>query len=116
MDRAMGAEQRKSPRNKTYAKVILEGGGELGYLRDLSREGCQIAFIGKPLLDRGAVVEAEVIPSEEMGIARFWLSMQVLWTRNDPVYYTAGGLINSVQDRERFEQLFRYYSGDSRYQ
>jgi len=111
----MAAEQRKSSRNKTYAKVILEGGG-LGYLRDLSREGCQIAFIGKPLVERGKVVDVEILPAEEMGIPRFSLSVQIMWTRDDPVYCIAGGLINSVQERERLEQLFRYYTKDSRYQ
>lgn len=112
----MEAEHRRSLRNKAYAKVILEGSGELGYLRDLSREGCQLAFIGKPLLDRGAVVGTEVIPTEEMGIARFSMSVQIMWTRNDPVYRIAGGLIHSVQEGQSFEQLFRYYSGDAGYQ
>jgi hypothetical protein len=106
----MGEDQRKNPRSKAYAKVLLEGSGTLGYLRDLSKEGCQLAFIGNPSVERGAVVSVEVLPAEEMEIPPFSMDVQIMWTRNDPVYYLAGGLISSTQDEQRLKQLFRYYA------
>jgi hypothetical protein len=109
MGRKMGEDQRRNPRNKAYAKVLLEGSGTLGYLRDLSREGCQLAFIGNPSVDKGGVVTIDVLPAEEMKIPRFSLEVQIMWTRKDPVYYLAGGLITSTQNEERLSQLFKYY-------
>ncbi|UCF99426.1 MAG: PilZ domain-containing protein [Spirochaetaceae bacterium] len=106
----MGPENRKSPRNKTYAKVILEGSGVLGYLRDLSKEGCQLAFVGNPRLNDGDLITIEVLPAEEMEIPRFSMTVRIMWTRNDPVYYIAGGLIASVKDGQRLERLFEYYA------
>jgi len=106
----MGEDHRKNPRNKTYAKVLLADSGALGYLRDLSREGCQLAFIGNPLVEKGTVVNVEVLPVEEMDIPRFSMEVQIMWTRNDPVYHLAGGLITSTQNKGRFEELFKYYA------
>lgn len=106
----MGEDQRKNPRNKTYAKVLLEGSGTLGYLRDLSKEGCQLAFIGNPAVDKGTVVSIDVLPAEEMKIPRFSLEVQIMWTRKDPVYHLAGGLITATQNEERLTQLFKYYT------
>ena len=105
----MAEDQRKNPRSKTYAKVLLPGSGTLGYLRDLSKEGCQLAFIGNPQVARDTVVSIEVLPAEEMGIPSFWMEVQIMWTREDPVYHLAGGLIASTQDKQRLEQLFQYY-------
>jgi hypothetical protein len=105
----MAEDQRQNPRNKTYAKVLLEDSGILGYLRDLSKEGCQLAFIGNPRVEKHTVVGVEVLPDEEMGIPRFSMEVQIMWTREDPVYHLAGGLITSTQDKQRFEQLFQYY-------
>ncbi len=106
----MAEDQRKNTRNKTYAKVLLEDSGTLGYLRDLSKEGCQIAFIGDPSVENGTVVNVAVLPAEEMNIPRFSMEVQIMWTRNDPVYYLAGGLITSIPEQERLEQLFEYYA------
>ena len=110
MDESMGQEQRKSSRNKTYAKVLLDGGGILGYLRDLSQEGCQLAFVADPEVNKGDVVNVQVLPAEEMEIPRFSIAVQIMWTRNDPVYYITGGLITSVQDEQNFKSLFSYYA------
>jgi hypothetical protein len=106
----MGENKRKNPRNKTYAKVLLTERSTLGYLRDLSKEGCQLAFIGDPMLEKGAVVSVAVLPVEGLGTTRFTMDVQIMWTREDPVYHLAGGLINSTENRENFEQLFKYYA------
>ena len=109
MDSMMAEDQRKNPRNKTYAKVLLADSGTLGYLRDLSKEGCQFAFIGNPRVEKDTVLGVEVLPAEEMQIPRFSMEVQIMWTREDPVYHLAGGLITSTRDRQRLEQLFQYY-------
>jgi hypothetical protein len=109
MDSKMAEDQRKNPRNKTYAKVLLAESGTVGYLRDLSREGCQLAFIGNPQVARDMVVTIEVLPVEEMGIPGFSMEVQIMWTREDPVYHLAGGLITSTLDKQRLEKLFQYY-------
>jgi hypothetical protein len=106
----MGEDHRRNPRNKTYAKVHLAGSGTLGYLRDLSKEGCQLAFIGDPSVEKGTVTGIEVLPPEEMGIPRFSMEVQIMWTRKDPVYHFAGGLISSTQHKDRLEELFKYYA------
>ena len=103
-------DQRKNPRNKTYAKVLLAESGTLGYLRDLSKEGCQVAFIANPDLRRGTAVSISVLPAEEMGIPRFSMEVQIMWTQTDPVYYLAGGLITSTQNEENLAELFAYYA------
>jgi hypothetical protein len=105
----MVENQRRNPRNKTYAKIRLADSGILGYLRDLSKEGCQLAFIGNPRLAKDSAISVVVLPAEEMGIPRFSMEVLIMWTREDPVYHLAGGLITSTQDRERLEQLFQYY-------
>jgi hypothetical protein len=106
----MGEDQRRDPRSKTYAKVLLADSGTLGYLRDLSKEGCQLALIGNPLVETGTVVSVDVLPGEEMEIARFSIDVQIMWTRKDPVYLLTGGLITCTQDKGRLEQLLKYYS------
>jgi hypothetical protein len=108
-----GKEQRKSPRKKTYAKILLEDGGILGYLRDLSKEGCQLAFLNNPTLQKGEVRSIEVLPDEQMAIPRFSMAVRIMWTREDPVYSIAGAIITSTRDREsekRLARLFRYYA------
>jgi hypothetical protein len=106
----MEEDLRKNPRSKAYAKVLLTQSGTLGYLRDLSEEGCQLAFIGNPRLEQDAVVSVEVLPVEEMGINRFTIEMRIMWTREDPVYHFTGGLITSTQDEQQLSQLFKYYT------
>ena len=105
----MAEDQRKNPRSKTYAKVLLPDSGTLGYLRDLSWEGCQLALVGDPRVEKHKVLTVEVLPDIEMGIPRVSMEVQIMWTREDPVYHLAGGLIISTQDKQKFEQLFQYY-------
>jgi len=109
----MGKEQRKSPRNKTYAKVLLEGSSTLGYLRDMSQDGCQVALIKPVPVQKGDSLKVSVLPAEEIGIPRFSVTIEIMWTRNDPVYFLIGALITSVTDKEneeRLEELFEYYA------
>jgi len=109
----MGKEQRKSPRNKTYAKVILEASSTPGYLRDLSRDGCQLALIRPLSVQKGDTLTVSVLPAEEIGIPRFSMNVKIMWTRNDPVYFLIGTVFAPVTDEEsekRLEELFEYYA------
>jgi len=109
----MGKEQRKSPRNKTYAKVLLEGSSTPGYLRDLSPDGCQLALIRPLSVQKGDSLTVSVLPAEEMGIPRFSVTVEIMWTRSDPVYFFVGAIIAPVTDKEseeRLEELFKYYA------
>jgi hypothetical protein len=110
MDDTMGQEKRKSQRNKAYAKVLLNDSGILGYLRDLSREGCQLALVGEPEAYKGDTINVQVLPAEEMDISPFLIGVQIMWTRTDPVYLLVGGLISSVQDKQKLDSLFQYYA------
>jgi hypothetical protein len=113
MNRGRGAEQRASPRNKTYVKVLLGSSGVPGYIRNLSREGCQLAFTRKPGVKKGDLLDIEVLPSEEMATGRFSMTVRIGWVREDPVYFMTGGLISSVRDEKGdrpIEQLYRYYA------
>jgi hypothetical protein len=108
----MGNEQRRSPRTKTYAKVIFDESGTPGYLRDLSREGCQLALIRTLSVQKGDSLTVSVLPVEELGIPRFSLTVEIMWTRTDPVYFLVGAIIAPVTDTEsekRLEELFTYY-------
>jgi len=109
----MGKEQRKSPRNKIYAKVFLEDSSTPGYLRDLSRDGCQLALTRPLPVQKGDSLTLSVLPAEEMGIPRFSLTVEIVWTRNDPVYFLVGAVVDSVNDaesEERLGELFKYYA------
>jgi hypothetical protein len=109
----MGKEQRKSPRNKIYAKVLLEDSSTPGYLRDLSRTGCQLAMIRPLSVQKGDSLTLSVLPAEEMGIPRFSMIVEIMWTRIDPVYFLVGAVIDSVNDtesEERLGELFKYYA------
>lgn len=109
----MGTEQRKSSRNKTYAKVLLQDSSTPGYLRDLSRDGCQLALVRPLSVQKGDSLTFSVLPAEEMGIPRFLLTVEIVWARNDPVYFLLGGVIESLNDtesEERLRKLFKYYA------
>lgn len=109
----MGKEQRKNPRNKIYAKVFLEDSSTPGYLRDLSRDGCQLALTRPLSMQKGDSLSLSVLPAEEMAIPRFSLTVEIVWTRNDPVYFLVGAVIDSVNDaesEERLGELFKYYA------
>jgi len=109
----MGKEQRRSPRNKTYAKVLLEGSSTPGYIRDLSREGCQLALISSLPVQKGDCLKVSVLPTEDLGISGFSVTVEIMWTRSDPVYFLMGAAIAPVTDREseeRLEELLKYYT------
>jgi len=64
-------------------------------------------------MQKGDSLTLSVLPAEEMGILRFSLTVEIVWTRTDPVYFLVGAVIDSVNDaesEERLGELFKYYA------
>jgi len=64
-------------------------------------------------MQKGDSLTLSVLPAEEMGILRFSLTVEIVWTRTDPVYFLVGAIIAPVTDEEseeRLGELFKYYA------
>ena len=110
----MGNEQRKSPRVSGYAKALLVGPTIPGYIRDLSRAGCQVAFMQPVAASTGDLLRIRVIAEQSLDIPAFELSLRVRWLKPDPLWFALGGEIEEVSCREDenvFERLVEYYTG-----
>jgi hypothetical protein len=103
----MNKEQRNLVRLKTHAKILIKGWEVPGYLRDLSREGCQISLTRPLELKREQALAVSVLPDAEVGIASFNFFMQVLWTRTDPVFFSLGGPISPFPGQQHEQSLRR---------
>ena len=110
----MGNEQRRHPRVPSYAKALLVGPNVPGYIRDLSRHGCQVAFMQPVETAIGAQMSLRVIAEHDPSIPTFDLVMRVRWTKRDSIWYAFGGEIESIgskQDEAVFDKLVSYYAG-----
>ena len=97
-----------------YAKALLVGPMTPGYIRDLSRTGCQVAFMQSVGAAMGDLLTIRVIAEQSLSIAPFELSLRVRWLKPDPIWFALGGEIEAVssQDGENvFERLVEYYTG-----
>jgi len=103
----MAEDKRSSPRLKAYAKVVIKARQTLGYMRDLSREGCHLALTKPIALERGETLAVDVLPGSEIGIPDFSLSLLVLWAREDPVFFNVGGRITPLPGGENEQNLAR---------
>ncbi len=113
----MGSEQRKDPRVPSYAKAILVGPQVLGYIRDLSRSGCQVAFMQPVKGAVGDLITVRVIAEHDQSIAPFEIRLRVRRVIQDPLWFALGTQIESMvnpQDAGAFERLVSYYSGPGR--
>lgn len=106
----MANEERREKRTRTHAKVLLLAGGIPGYLRDLSPAGCQVSLLKPaPPEDR---LPLRVIPAEESGIPTFIVTLEVRWSREDPVFRQVGGVLHLPEDpqaRRSLNRLYAYY-------
>jgi hypothetical protein len=106
-------DKRRSPRQKTYAKILVEGSQEPGYLRDLSREGCQLALLAAPPAGLNELMRVKVLPNPQSGVPAFDMTVEVRWTRPSPPYFLLGGSSNAVggtEAQQALAELLRYYS------
>ena len=110
----MGNEQRRNPRVSGYAKALLVGSMTPGYIRDLSRAGCPVAFMQSVPAYPGDLLTIRVIAEQSLSLPPFELSLRVRWLKPDPLWFALGGEIEAVSSPEGekvFERLVEYYAG-----
>ena len=107
----MGTELRKDPRVSGYAKAILLPSMTPGYIRDLSRRGCQVAFMQAVTVAAGELVSVRVIAEHDPRIPPFQVALRVRWARPDGIWFTFGGQVEDADQKAVFEQLVDYYEG-----
>ncbi len=111
----MGTEQRKDPRVSSYAKAILLTPPAPGYIRDLSRTGCQVAFMQPVPAAVGDVITLRVIAEHDPSITPFPITLRVRWLKQDAIWFALGAQIEQFDDPaalSSFEKLVAYYSGN----
>jgi hypothetical protein len=109
----MGTEQRKDPRAPSYAKALLMTPPAPGYVRDLSRSGCQIAFMQAVEVGKGDSITVRVIAEHDPSIPPFMVRLRVRWTRQDAIWMTLGGEVEPPDDpaaAAAFDRLVDYYT------
>lgn len=110
----MGIEQRKHPRVSGYAKALLLGSLIPGYIRDLSRSGCQVAFMQAVQVAEGDLVAIRIIAEHDPSIPPFEVRLRVRWIKPDAIWHAFGGEIVQQENAEAagvFDKLVDYYSG-----
>jgi hypothetical protein len=110
----MGSENRRQDRVKGYAKVLFSPSLTPGYIRDLSRTGCQVSFLTDLPAAAGEVIQLSVLAGEQSGTPPFSFSLRLRWRKSDGLYYSFGGDIEGVsspEEQEGFEKLVEYYRG-----
>lgn len=113
----MGVEQRRHERTHGYAKVVFRREAVPGYIRDLSESGCKVDFLRPIAVTRGDLIELEVIPEQEMGIAPFKLCIKIQWASAGPVFFSLGGRREPTLNMETeglFQRLADYYIRDGK--
>lgn len=109
----MGSEQRKNPRVAGYAKAVFTQSMTPGYIRDISAEGCQVAFMQPLPLTSGDEVTIRVIAVHDPSVAPFALTLRVRWVKNDQPWFLVGGETRAPTDADArsMEALVMYYAG-----
>jgi hypothetical protein len=110
----MGSEQRMNPRVPSYAKAMLIDPLTPGYIRDLSRSGCQVAFMQSVAADVGDLIAVRVIAEHDPTLPPFLIHLRVRWKKADDPWSTLGGQIEPMDDaheRATFDRLVSYYAG-----
>jgi hypothetical protein len=108
----MSEEQRNKVRLKTHVKILIKGWEVPGYIRDLSREGCQLSLTRPLDLKREQALAVSVLADPETGVVPFDFFLQVLWTRTDPVFFNLGGPIAPFpgpQHERGLRRLYEFY-------
>lgn len=109
----MGNEQRKDRRAPSYAKALLIDPQALGYIRDLSRSGCQVAFMQSVAVAAGDLITVRVIAEHDPTIPPFQIQLRIRWLKRDPLWFALGGEIVPIDDAQAagaFEKLVDYYT------
>jgi hypothetical protein len=110
----MGTEKRKDPRVPSYAKAVLVDQQIPGYIRDLSRSGCQVAFMQPIRAGVGDLITVQVIAEHDPSILPFQIQLRVRRVIEDPLWHSLGTQIETIFDPKEaiaFERLVSYYTG-----
>ena len=110
----MGSEQRRQRRVSGYAKALVVGSLTPGYVRDLSRSGCQVSFMAPVTVQVGDALPLRVIAEHDPSLAPFEMTLRVRWIRPDPLWQSMGGQIEWPEGSgaaAAFEKLVEYYEG-----
>ena len=109
----MSTEHRRQRRVAGYAKAIVTDSMTPGYIRDMSMEGCQAAFMQPLPVAEGDPVTIRVIAVHDPGAAPFLLRLRIRWVRSDPLWFLVGGETEPVSsdDAGSLEKLVTYYAG-----
>ena len=109
----MGTEHRKDPRVPGYAKAVFVDRQVPGYIRDLSRSGCQVSFMQPIPAAVGDLITVQVIAEHDPSIAPFNIRLRIRRAVSDTLWHSLGTEIESVfddKDARSFEKLVTYYS------
>jgi hypothetical protein len=112
----VGTEQRKDPRVPSYAKAVLVDQQIPGYIRDLSRSGCQVAFMQPISAGVGDLITVQVIAEHDPTILPFQIRLRVRRVIEDALWHSLGTEIETIFDpkeAQAFDRLVSYYSGTS---
>ncbi len=109
----MGSEQRRNPRVAGYAKAVFTQSMTPGYIRDISADGCQVAFMQPLPVASGDEVTIRVIAVHDPSVAPFALTLRVRWVKNDQPWSLVGGETNAPTeaDARSRDALVTYYAG-----
>ncbi len=110
----MEVEHRQQPRVAGYAKALLVGPNTPGYIRDVSRTGCQVAFLQAVSAVAGDLIKIRVIDEHDPSVAQFDINLRVRRIQPDALWCVLGGVIESVsghEDENVFAKLVEYYAG-----
>jgi hypothetical protein len=110
----MGSEQRAQRRVSGYAKALLVGPLTPGYVRDLSRSGCQVAFMQPVKAAAGDALPLRIIAEHDPSLAPFEITLRVRWVKPDAIWQSLGGQIEWPEGSSAagaFEKLVEYYEG-----
>ena len=108
--------KRDETRSLTYARVFLTEQSVVGYLRDLSADGCRISFLSPgPPLEKDREIDVVIVPNEELGIPRIPTNFVPRWVSSDGPSIFAGGILSSIphEFRDAFERLVDYFQTES---
>jgi hypothetical protein len=109
----VGNEKRKDQRVPSYAKALLLDGHVPGYIRDLSRSGCQVAFMQPVRAAVGELITVQIIAEHDPSILPFTVRLRVRRVVEDALWHSLGTQIESTfgpVESQAFERLVLYYS------
>ena len=109
----MGSEQRRNTRVAGYAKAVFTASMTPGYVRDISADGCQVAFMQPLPISSGDDITIRVIAVHDPAVAPFVLTLHVRWVRDDPPSFLVGGETTppTEADARSLDALVTYYAG-----